>query len=298
MDLRVDLSRKDWLLAPFITPVLAPLSAAATMDGVFRYMNIVSAGSAQTNRADGVEATVTQVTHDDIAYSCTEKINHQYIDERYLGYYGTKEKAEIAIAKSALPVIAHAVEAETAVGILDSASITSADATPSSTTLSAQIDAACQSLSLVPGVTKLALVCSQFAYTNYVLANTSVQDRISKPANVIFNTGNTNFMDAKMQVLAGEFGLNGGVLLGNNTDWYSAVTNKTSIMIVAIPQSYDVLAEPNLGTTIVYDVPNFGTAPVVGTYESDERHAQAVDCWARTDFCLLNAALARRIKCA
>lgn len=298
MDLRADLTRTDWLLAPFITPVLAPLSPAATMAGVFRYMNIVSAGSAQTDRADGVEATVTQVTHDDIAYTCTEKINHQYIDERYLGYYGTMDKAEVAIAKSALPVIAHAVEAETAVGILDSTAITSADATPSSTTLAAQIDAAVQALALVPGVTKIALVASQYVYNTYILANTSVQDRLAKPANVIFNAPNANFMDAKMQVLAGEFGLNGGVILGNNTDWYTAVTAKNYLLIVAIPQSYDVLSEPQLGTTIVYDVPNFGTAPVVGTYNSDERHAQAVDCWARTDFVLLNSDLARKIKLA
>lgn len=297
MDLRQDLANPQWISAPYIAPVVAPITNTGTMTGTFLAMNVVSAGSAQTGRADNTEAAVTSVTHADFDFTCTEKINHNYIDERYIGFYGGVAKAQMAIAKAGFTNIALAVETSVATGILDSSNITNLDASVTGTTLAAQIDAAVQALRLVPGVGKLQLVCSEYVWTTLILANSSVQDRLSKPANVVYNS-DPNFKDAKMQVFAGEFGF-AGVTLGNNTSWYTGVTKKAYCAIMPVLDlSKTELDEARVGAVINYDYPGFGGSPAVGTYYSDPRHAEAVDVWARTCYVEIEPKVARIIKIA
>ena len=297
MDIRVDLSSQKLVLNPFLTTEIAPYQLTAQKAGVILAQQYKSLATLETDRSDSAEPDRTVDTFKNYSFSTGEKMNSRICDDRYIGFAGSKEKAQAQLARVAALAVMQGIESDTAKGLLDSATITSADATPTGTTLAIQIDTAVQALKQTAGVNNVALVCSEYVWTTLVLANTSVKDRIANPANIVYNS-DTNFRDAKMQVFAGEFNLN-RVLTGSNVSWYTAPTNKTSIMIMALPDAgMNPLDQMQVGTQVVYDYPAVGSAPVIGTYYDDRKHSEVVDGWVESVYVELNPELARRIKVA
>lgn len=300
MDIRSDLSSQKFVLNPFITSQVYPIVLAGQEAGVVLAQQYKALATVETTRGNSAEPSATVDTFKNYSYDSVEAINRRIVDDRYIGFAGSKEKAQMSLSKVAGLAVMQEVETRTAKALLDSSAITNVDASVTSTTLAKEIDSVVQTLRQTPGVEKIALVCSDYVYTNLILTNTSVKDRIANPANVVFNAPTPNFKDVKMSVLAGEFQLD-SVLIGSNASWYTAPTKKNYCVIMALPDPGKTqLDEVRVGITVVYDYPNAGNdmGIIVGTFYDDRKHSEVVDAWSETVAVELNPEIARVLKLA
>ena len=290
-DIRNDLISATAVRNPYLVSSLVKPLKVNTITGSY-FPIPYDTSTVQTNRSLGAAPTAEALGDNAATFALQEQLERIVIDDRLKGQYGGLPGAEKVAASRGQMSVFKKIESLLAVQVMDGG-LTASVSTPSTDWI-ADLRAAAQAIRDIANC-RIGLVTSFYNWSRLV-NESGIKAAMAEQPSVIVQPNAEGIRDVRRTLMAAAIGVD-DVMIGSNDAWYTAVTAKTSVAVIALPNgenTCELEAQPISYIQQVVD--NESGIINCTTFQSDELKGNVVDVRAFALFDVINAALGRLVQ--
>ena len=290
-DIRNDLISATAVRNPYLVSQLVKPISVQTITGSY-FPVLYGTSTVQTNRSLAAAPTAEALGDNAQTFSLQEQMDRIVIDDRLKGQYGGLAGAQKVAAARGQMAVFRKIESLLAAQVLDGG-LTASVSNPSTNWLN-DLRVAAQALRDICNA-RIGLVTS---FTNWAsLVNDSgIKGAMSEEPSVIVQPNAEGIRDVRRTLMASVIGVD-EVFIGSNDAWYTPVTAKTSVAVVALPNGANTPEMEVQPLSFVHQVVENETGIInVTTHYSDDLKGDVVDVRGFALFDVINADLGRLVK--
>jgi hypothetical protein len=290
-DIRNDLISATAVRNPYLVASLVNPIQVKTITGSYFPVDYDTT-TVQTNRSLAAAVTAEALGDNAKTFALQEQLDRILIDDRLLGQYGGLPGAQKVAASRGQMTVFKQIESLLAVQVMDGG-LTASVSTPSTNWL-ADLRAAAQALRDICN-TRIALVTS---FTNWasLVGDSGVKAAMQEQPTVIVQPNAEGIRDIRRTLMAAAIGVD-EVMIGSNDAWNTAVTAKTSVAVLALPNGAMTCEEEAQPISYIQQVVENESGIInITTHKSDDLKADVVDVRSFALFDVINAELGRLVQ--
>jgi len=292
-DIRNDLISATAVRNPYIVSGLVnPIKVNSITGSIFPVPYDTTA--VQTNRSIAGAVTAEALGDNAVTFSLQEQLDRILIDDRLIAQYGGLAGAEKVAASRGQMTVFRKIESLLALQVLDGGLTASVD-DPSTNWLQ-DLRNAVQALRDICN-TRIGLVTSFYNWSK-VVQDSGIKAAMEEQPTVIVQPNAEGIRDVRRILLAAAVGVD-EVMIGSNDAWYTPVTAKTSVAVIALPNGANTCEMEAQPISYVQQVVENESGIInITTHKSDDLKADVVDVRAFAEFDVENEELGRLVKLA